>query len=319
MFSPSGTSPGAEIASILFAAGRGERLLPLTDLIAKPALPLLDVPLGVWGLEALSSSRPTVVNVSHLPDTVTKVLGESPAIEYLLEEPEPYGTGGTLAALRERVDERIVCWNADMLTDLSVADLLSTHKKVGATATIAVTSTSSLADFVVQGTRASELIDRRVSDRPGSRYIGAAVFERAALELLTAGRPLGLTSGLLRPLLERGELAVHDHDGYSLDVGTIDRYLTASLDVLYERGPRPPIPLPGQVVEVDGGRAYVGPNAEVDRTSLGPGAIVLGDAAAAHRAHVENAIVWPKEKLSHDVVLKRAVWFRGRAWGTAIR
>ena len=304
------TSPGAKIASVLFAAGRGERLRPLTDLLAKPALPLLDVPIGAWGLEALEPCRPTLVNVSHLPDTVRGAFGWATGVEYFLEEPEPFGTGGTLAAVRDRVGARIMCWNADMLTDLSVEELLETHSQMGARATIAVTPTDSVADFVVHDTRATELIDRRVSDRPGARYIGAAIFERAALDLLPSNRPLGLTGGLLDPLLERGELAVHEHNGYSLDVGTIDRYLAASLDVLYERGPRPPLPLPGKIVEVDGGRAYVGPNAEVDIASLGPGTIVLAGAVVLPGALIQNSVVFQEEKVASEVHVSNSVWFR---------
>ena len=316
MFSPLGTSPGEEIASVLFAAGRGERLRPLTDSVAKPALPLLDVPLGAWGLAALSSRRRTVINVSHLPDMVTKALGNPIDVEYLLEEPEPFGTGGTLAAVRDRIGERIVCWNADMLTDLSVADLLATHKGTGAAGTIAVKPTVSLADFVIKGAHAAGVIDRRVSNRPGVQYVGVAVFEKDALHLLGDERPVGLTGSLLVPLLERGELAAHEHKGYSIDVGTIDRYLAASLDVLYERGPRPPFPLLGEIVEVDGGRAYIGPNAEVDKASLGPGAIVLAGAIVMSGAHIQNSVVFFEENVASKVHVSNSVWFRRSPLGT---
>lgn len=299
---------------MLLAAGRGERLRPLTDAVAKPALPLLDVPLGAWGAKSLSGLPGFVVNVSHLADTVIEALDlEFLGAHVLLEQPEPYGTGGTLGALRDRVDDRIVVWNADTLTDLIVGELLETHDRSGLAGTIAVVPVPSGADFTVSNGHATALIDRRHSSEPGARYIGAAVFERRGLEFLPDGRPHGLTETLLRPLVERGELAVHVHKRYSIDVGTIDRYLTASLDVLYERAPRPPRSLPGKVVEVPGGRAYIGPGAEVDESSLGPGAIVLANAIVQPEASIENSIVWRGEQVPSRTRIKDGVWFGGRA------
>lgn len=299
---------------MLLAAGRGERLRPLTDVVAKPALPLLDIPLGDWGAKSLSGSPGFIVNVSHLAHTVTEALDlESLGAQVLVEQPEPYGTGGTLAALRDRVDERIVVWNADTLTDLGVGELLATHERSGVAGTIAVVPVSDHADFRTSDGRATALIDRRQASEAGARYIGVAVFEKRALDLLPDGRPHGLTETLLRPLVERGELAVHVHERYALDVGTIDRYLTASLDVLYERAPRPPRSLPGKVVEVTGGRAYIGPGAQVDNDSLGPGAIVLADSIVEPGVRIENSIIWRGDQVTSGIQIRDAVWFGGRS------
>lgn len=314
MFSTLGTSPGGVISAVLLAAGGGERLRPLTDVVAKPALPLLDLPLGAWGAKSLGASPGFVVNVSHLAETIIEALDpEALGARVFVEHPEPYGTGGTLAALRDRVDERLLVWNADTLTDLDATELLETHERSGAAGTISVMAVPSYADFKVSDGRATELIDRRHASEAGARYIGVAVFEKRALELLPGGRPHGLTETLLRPLLERGELGVHVHERYSLDVGTIDRYLTASLDVLYERAPRPPRSIPGKVVEVSGGRSYMGPGAHADEDSLGPGAIVLANATVEPGARIEHSIVWRAERVPSGTELRDVVWFGGRA------
>jgi hypothetical protein len=90
------------IAAVLYAAGRGERLRPLTDEVAKPALPMLDVPLAAFGLAPLLAIAPTVVmNVRHLPRSVTGALlpyvPRDGRFQTLYEDPEAYGTAGTLA------------------------------------------------------------------------------------------------------------------------------------------------------------------------------------------------------------------------------
>lgn len=304
------------MASLLLAAGRGERLRPLTDVLAKPALPLLDLPLGAWGLSALERSvTPVVVNVSHLAETVVSALGlDRPGgtVRAMLERPEPLGTGGTLRALRDEVTDRLVVWNADSLCDVDLGEVLRTHEVSGAAATIVVTHVAGEADFEVDGARVTRLIDRREESAPGARFIGVTVYERGALSLLSDAVPLGATEGLLAPLLERGDLHAFEHHGYWLDVGTPARWATANQDVLNGKAPAPPVDLPGDVVEVPGGRAYAGPGVGAEVESLGPGAVLLAGSAVETGAYVTNSVVWPGERVPAGTELVNAIWFGSR-------
>lgn len=281
-----------EIRAILLAAGRGERMRPLTDSVPKAAVPILDVPMGAWGLASLRRTvGHVVVNASWLSADVEAALGGAD-VEILQEHPEPYGTGGTLKALEPRLGERVLVHNCDLLTDLDPGRLLAAHDRSGAAGTIAVVDVPAGADLVYDDGTATRFVDRRREDRAGARYIGVAVLERSAIVRLPDARPLGLGETLLRSLAESGELAVHVHPGYERDVGTPAALLRASLDVLEGRAPSPPAELPGELLEVDGGRAYLGPGATAAVGSLGPGAIVLAGAAVEPGARVERAIVW---------------------------
>lgn len=307
------------ITAVLFAAGRGERLRPLSDLMAKPALPILDVPLAAFGLTRLVATLPTVVmNLRHLPQSVTGALTAyvppGARLETILETPEAYGTGGTLAALRDRVAERVLTLNADLLTDLEPADLLDAHAASGAPATVAVTEVSTGADFVLEGDRAAGFLDRRTGGGgAGGRFLGMAVFEREVLYRLPESRPLGLGETLLADLARAGELAVYRHRGYARDVGTVADYLAASLDLLAGRGPKPPGGAwPGDVAEVGGGRAYLGPGASAGAEALGPGAILLAGSSAGPGCRIERSIVWPGEAVPAGRRLEGGIWaFRG--------
>ena len=303
-----------DLDGLLLGAGRGTRLRPLTDLIPKPALPILDLPLGAFGASALAAvCRRVIVNVSHLPEAVTGALSTW-APEVVTELPQPYGTGGTVRALSDRGSRRMVTYNSDLLTDLGLERMLAAHEASGATATIAVEPVDTLADFemTARGELTSFVDRRREGDRAGGRFIGVGIFESDALSLLESRRPLGLTEGLIAPLVAAGRLRAHLHEGYACDVGTIDRYLRASLDVLEARGPRLPARLPGRVVDVPGGRAYLGPDVEADESSLRAGAILLVGSVVAPGARIERAIVWPGEKVP-PVEVSDAVWARGEA------
>ena len=314
-----------EASSILFAAGRGRRLVPLSDRVPKPAVPLLDVPLGLFSLaRLLHSAPPVVVNLSHLPNVAaTRLLAplaQRELVEIVVEEPEAYGTGGTLKALEDRIGERIVTCNCDLLADLEPADLLARHFSLGTPVTAAVQLVERGADFELAPTssRATRYIDRRRRrDAAGGRFLGMAVLERDALELIPEERPAGLAESVLLALANGGALGVHAHEGYALDVGTIPRYLQASLDLLTGRAPAPPVEPPGEIVEVEGGRAYVGPGARAAPDALGPGAVLLESSELEPGARLERAVVWPGETVPGGRVVSNCVWAFGRPLTTA--
>lgn len=300
------------ISSVLFAAGRGKRLRPLTDRIPKPALPILDVPLAAWGLAELSKHAPSVVvNASHLAEEVVSSLASTGIENWepFVEGAEAFGTAGTLRALRDRLGPRVVTWNGDALTDLQVEDLIEAHEDSGAAATLLVREVDSLADLRLSGHSVTGFVDRRTDpEATGARFLGIAVFEREVLEGLPDERPAGLGETLLRDLAESGDLGVHRFEGYLRDVGTPSDYLHASLDVLNGRGPPPPIELRGEIVEVDEGRAYIGPQTNAAPGSLGPGAIVLAGSEVHPAALISNSIVMPGSVVPSGRVLEDRIW-----------
>jgi mannose-1-phosphate guanylyltransferase len=256
------------------------------------------------------------VNCSHLASVVISRLALEGRVAVLREEPEPLGTGGTLAALRSRVKDRIVVANADVICDIDVDALLDAHS-LGAAATVAVTRVESGADFALtrQG-RISGFFDRRfVPDADGARFIGLSVYERAALDRLSGKVPFGLGESLLAPLASEGELATYVHDGYVADVGTLQRYVDACGDVVSGVAPPPPIgpyeAYEGEFVEIAGGRAFIARSAACEPSSLGPGAVILGGARVGAGAMVADTIVWSKEEVPRGTELRSGLWFRG--------
>ena len=66
------------LRAIVLAAGRGERMRPLTDATPKPLLPVRGTPLIAWHLKALARDgvREVVVNTAWLEDRIVEVLGD---------------------------------------------------------------------------------------------------------------------------------------------------------------------------------------------------------------------------------------------------
>jgi mannose-1-phosphate guanylyltransferase len=304
-------------SGVLFSAGRGTRLRPLTESVPKAILPILDVPLGGWGLSQLLSICPKVfVNVqadvrSLIQSHLAPFFAEHPgAVAFVEESPDPFGAGGTLVALREHLTEAVVTWNADTITDVSLHALFDAHRASGAAATIAVMPVRTNADVSFDERRAIEFIDRHARpDASGGQFIGVAILQRAVLDSLPEDRPLGLAEAVLEPLVRKEELAVHVHTGYAIDVGAFSRYLRVSLDMLEGRGPTPPGPPPGRIISVENGLAYVGPGSSAADNTLRAGAVLLRGSRVLKGAAVERGIVWQGAEVPSGVEVKDAVWW----------
>jgi NDP-sugar pyrophosphorylase family protein len=275
----------------------------LSDGTPKPALPVLDVPLGAFGLVRLRRCGLVIVNVAHQADHVVRALRPFGDFEVLDERPEPYGSAGTVLTLLDRLDHDFVTFNSDVLIELDVRRLLDEHRQARADGTIVVRPVSTGADALVEDGLVTGFVDRRVEPgRSGYQFLGVAAFRTEAVSALDIAIPAGLGESILRPLAERGRLRAHVYDGYWCDVGTFDRYLEASLAVLDGKGPLPPVEPPGRVVEIEGGRAYVGPDATVGAGTIGPGAVVLAGATVAAPARVERSIVLPGTRVDCGIV-----------------
>jgi mannose-1-phosphate guanylyltransferase len=285
---------------------------------------MLDIPLGAFGLcQLLTICSNVIVNAgSHArsliePDlraAAGDALGSDKTMTFFEESPEPFGAAGTLAALRDRIDDRALTWNADTISDLDLADFFRAHLASGAPASVAVMLVASNADLAIEGRWATAFLDRRLQLAGGGRFIGVAVFEKAVLEALPDDRPLGLAESILRPLVERRELAIFVHSGYAADVGTFPRYISASLDLLEGRGPAPPRAWPGEIMPVPGGVAYLGSGASAAEGTLGPGAMLLAGSRVEGDARVERSVIWRGTEVAAGEVVGDAVWpwFRGR-------
>jgi MurNAc alpha-1-phosphate uridylyltransferase len=90
------------IGAMILAAGRGERMRPLSDTTPKPLLPVGGKPLIVWQIEALARAglRDIVINASHRKEMLTAALGDGSRFGVALHwsfEPSPLEAAGGIA------------------------------------------------------------------------------------------------------------------------------------------------------------------------------------------------------------------------------
>ena len=123
--------------AIVLVGGEGTRLRPLTETVPKPALTLVDRPFLAYMIEWLAGHGVTevVLACGFLPDVLREALaGEEEragvSIAYVVE-PERRGTAGAIRfaadELGDRLDDRFLALNGDVLTDLDLTALLQAH------------------------------------------------------------------------------------------------------------------------------------------------------------------------------------------------
>ncbi|HEX2178790.1 MAG TPA: NDP-sugar synthase [Actinomycetota bacterium] len=292
---------------VVFAAGKGTRLSPLTARTPKAMAPVLDVPLVDLALARGDGVgwAGRVVNISHPSAGLADHLRSREGVTVFDEGAEPVGTAATLRCLLPRLSETVVTYNCDLVSTLDLGRLLEFHSRAAKPCTLAVRPVDRNGDLACeQGVL--RLIDRRIEDRPGLLFLGAAVFDRALLQDIPDTQPLGLTAGLLRRVVDAQQVGLFEHPGYGRDAGSLDRYLQVNLDAL-DRGLLP-VDAPG-TVSPEGW--YTGPGAEAEQESLGSGAVVLAGARIGPGARLKNCLVWPGSFVPAGTVCEGGIWFEG--------
>src|SRR5882672_5750128 len=133
--------------AIVLVGGEGTRLRPLTEKVPKPALTLVDRPFLAYMVEWLAGHGVTevVLACGFLPDVLRQALGDEERAGVRLTyvtEPDRRGTAGAIRfaaeAIGERLDDRFLALNGDVLCDLDLGALLDAHEARAARATLAL-------------------------------------------------------------------------------------------------------------------------------------------------------------------------------------
>jgi len=228
--------------ALILAGGEGTRLRPLTTTVPKPVVPLVDRPFIAFMLDWLRSHGvdDVVMSCGHLADGVRAVLGDGSSVGVRLryiEEPRPLGTGGALKFAEDLLDERFLMLNGDTLSDLDLTAQLEAHERTGAVATLALypvedPSAYGLVRLHDDGS-VREFVEKPAPDQIDTNNIsaGAYVLERSVLDLLAPGARASIERDVFPRLVGNG-LYGHVSTGYWMDIGTPDRYLEATFDIL---------------------------------------------------------------------------------------
>ncbi len=221
--------------AMILAAGRGERMRPLTDHTPKPLLEVRGKPLIVWHLEALARDgiREVVINTAWLEERIVEALGDGSrhgvAIRYSLEGRDHGGAletaGGMAKALPLLTDATHDCFwvvSGDVFLpgfrfDAAVAGRFAQGQALAHLWLVPNAPHHPEGDF---GIDARGLASRTAE--PRRTWASVGLFRAGIVHDVTPGEKLPLTP-LLRAGADAGRIEATAYDGPWTDVGTVER------------------------------------------------------------------------------------------------
>ncbi len=228
--------------AVILVGGEGKRLRPLTSTVPKPVVPLVDRPFVSYMLEwlRLHGIDDVIMSCGFLATSVHNVLGDGSGFGIRLrfvEEPDPRGTAGALKYAESLLDERFLMLNGDVLTDIDLTEQIAQHQRTGATATLALVPVPDPTAYGLVHLRedrsVKDFVEKPSPDRADTNLIsaGAYVLEREILELVPPDRNVSIEREVW-PLLVGAGLYGFPSRSYWLDIGTPERYLKATFDII---------------------------------------------------------------------------------------
>lgn len=311
---------------MVLAAGRGERMRPVTATMPKPAIPVLGTPMACAVLGRLASDgwRDVTLNLHHMPEHLESMLGDGSALGldalHYSREADLLGTGGGLRHAERFLRGRgtILVRNSDFLADVDLDAALATHRRSGCPATLVLaaersgyTSVPVDGDGRVLGFGELDADrERRVAGR--WLFTGYHLIEEEVLDRLPAQGPSNIVAAVYRELAREGRLASHVHDRFWWEFGTPRMYLDGTMRLLAMDDTARAAILDCDPVRIVGehpvaigdaadladpdvirGPCAIGSRSRVDAGARVSGSVVLSNATIGKNARLTRCIVGP--------------------------
>jgi mannose-1-phosphate guanylyltransferase len=297
--------------ALVLTAGHGTRLRPLSDVRAKPAIPVAGDPMirRIIRWVAAQGVTDLVLNLHHRPETLTAVVGDGQdlgaRVRYSWEQPQVLGSaGGPRLALPIIGAETFLIVNGDTLTDLDLAPLVAAHLVSAARVTLALVpnrdferyggvtldDTDRVTGFVARGPAAS-----------GSwHYVGVQAVHASVFAGLEVNVPRKTIGDVYDALIRSTPGAVRGFrcDTEFWDVGTVSDYCRTSAAFMHKEGR-------------DG--SSIGRGARIDPSAQIESSILWDDVDVGAGATVRNCIVTDGVSIAPGAAYTDAVLIAGGA------
>lgn len=298
--------------AIIMAGGFGTRLRPLTMNLPKPMVPMMNRPMMEHIVRLLKEHGFTDITslLYFHPDAIIGHFGEGGdfgiSMSYIKAEAD-FGTAGSVRNATEQLGlkERIVIISGDVLTDFDLSEAVRFHEKKGAKATIVLTHVKNPLQFGVVMTDEQGNITRFL-EKPSWGEVfsdtintGIYILEPEAYEQIPYKKEFDFSKDLFPSLLSQpGALAGYIAEGYWRDIGNLQEYHEAHMDVLAGS-----VNIELEDLTSDGHPALRGKN------------LIALEAKIDHTARVANSVIGPGCEIEPGAIVENSVLWKGTKVG----
>jgi len=333
--------------AMILAAGKGERLQPLTKVLPKPLFPVANIPLIRFNIELLKKYGiiDIMINVWHLGKQLEMELGDGSALGVNIRysrEKELWGTGGGLKQVEKFFDgeEDFVLINSDILIDVDLEDVIHFHRRHQAAATMVLTKNADTKKFGAveidesMNIRniAGRLEDIRESPRSAGVFTGLHIMGQAVFQYIPPNIYSCINEYAYPKMIQNGEKVI----GYMMeghfwqDLGTPESYYQANMKILNREislshiDPLADFKLKpakeklelvclGENVELGNEiqiipPVIIGHNSQImDKAIIGPYAIIGNGVSIGKQSSLDHSIIFPGTKIGNKSKLNRVL------------
>lgn len=342
-----------EIIAMILAGGQGSRLGILTKNTAKPAVPfggkyrIIDFTLSncsnssIDTVGVLTQYKPYDLN-SHIgigvPWDLDRISGGVSLLPPYMEEDGGNWYKGTANAIYKNIDfvdkyepEYILILSGDHIYKMDYSHMLNFHKEKKADATIAVINVplKEASRFGIMNTtednKIFEFEEKPSKAKSNKASMGVYIFNWKTLKKLLIEDEADIESkndfgkNIIPKLINKGgNVYAYDFKGYWKDVGTIDSYWEANMDLLNDDNKLDIYCNDWKIYSVNPGKPpqYIGENASVNGSLIVEGCIVFGDATnsvlftgvkVGENSKIIDSVVMENAVIEDNVTIKKAI------------
>jgi len=316
------------LKAVILAGGFATRLRPLSCSRPKTLFPIVNKPLLEWIFERLAASnvKEAVLAVNaltqfHIRQQKTPKHGLK--IKYSIDPPKtPLGTGGPIKNAEKIIghDEPFIVLNGDIYAELNYRELLETHLKTGAFATIALCQVDDpyrygVAEFE-DGDRIKRFIEKPAKGEAPTNLINAGVYilSPKIFDYLPKGKHVSIEREVFPVLARERKLFGHLVNGLWMDIGKPEEYLLANKVILEALANKKMLSTPKNFkatmpVAIDRG-VTAGKNSVV-----GPYVVLGKNVCIGSNAQIVNSVVFPDAKIGDNTIVDGAIIGEGAIIG----
>ncbi len=321
--------------AMIMAAGAGSRLDPLTKTTPKPMVPVANIPIMEMILKHLKrfGIKDVIANTHTLAEQIHSTYGNNNALDINFEyvyENKLSGTAGGVKKCQHFLESEnsFLVISGDALTDVNIAELVKSHEKSNAIATMALREVpwEEVKHFGVVVTdgnaKVVEFQEKPPLEEAKSNLVntGIYVFKKEIFDYIPADTFYDFAKNVFPALFENNEVInTHVLKEYWNDIGTLNQYKLSSFDILNEQ-----LSIEPEYTKFKTGwiadsakidnkcniedTAVVGSNTIIEsNVQLKEKNIVGNNCVIKSGAKLSNSIVWDNVVIEEDAILEDCI------------